>query len=305
MKIFERDHREWKPLATPTSVTIGVYDGVHLGHQHVLRSLEAFGLPVVVATFRQHPVSVIDPETAPPLLMTVERRLELLDEYGVAATALIDFDDTFRRLPAEEFVEKVLVSKLQARRVAVGQGFRFGFRQLGDVALLRSLGVRHGFAVDDVNILEEGVPVRSTVIRALLDEGHVSSASRLLGRPFRLPGTVVPGDRRGRTIGFPTANLATADELVVPGSGVYAVRIRWESRWHLGVVNVGNRPTFGGEASVVEAHVLDYRGDLYGKELEIDFIERLRAEQKFAGVEELVAASKDDIEQARGLLEDS
>lgn len=303
MKTLEGDHREWKQLATPTAVTIGVYDGVHLGHQHVLRSLEAFGLPVVVATFRHHPVRVIDPETAPQLLMTVERRLQLLDEYGVAATALIDFDDAFRRLPAEEFVEKVLVSKLQARRVAVGQGFRFGFRQLGDVALLRSLGARHGFAVDDVDILEEGVPVRSTVIRALLNEGHVGSAARLLGRPFRLPGTVVPGDQRGRTIGFPTANLAIADELVVPGSGVYAVRVRYDETSHLGVVNVGNRPTFGGATSVVEAHLLDYRGDLYGKNLEVDFIERLRAEQKFAGVEELVAAIEGDIDQARGLLE--
>ena len=303
MKTLEGDHREWNQLATPTAVTIGVYDGVHLGHQHVLRSLEAFGLPVVVATFRHHPVRVIDPEAAPQLLMTVERRLQLLEEYGVAATALIDFDDAFRRLPAEEFVEKVLVSKLQARRVAVGQGFRFGFRQLGDVALLRSLGARHGFAVDDVDILEEGVPVRSTVIRALLNEGHVASAARLLGRPFRLPGKVVPGDQRGRTIGFPTANLAIADELVMPGSGVYAVRIRCDETSHLGVVNVGNRPTFGGATSVVEAHLLDYRGDLYGKNLEVDFIERLRAEQKFAGVEELVTAIEGDIDQARGLLE--
>ncbi len=305
MKILEGDYRSWQALSAPTAVTIGVYDGVHLGHQHVLRSLEAFGLPVVVATFRQHPISVIHPDSAPPLLTTVERRLELLADYGVAAVALIDFDDDFRRLAAEEFVENLLVARLQARRVAVGSGFRFGYRQLGDVALLRTLGNRHGFAIDDVNILEEGVPVRSTVIRALLREGHVATAGRLLGRPFRLPGRVVPGDQRGRTIGFPTANLAVDDSLVVPGSGVYAARIGWDEVIHEGVVNVGNRPTFGGAESVVEAHVLDFAGDLYGKEITVDFVARLRAEQKFDGVETLVAAISDDIGEARRVLEDS
>ncbi len=303
MKVLQGDHRTWEPLEGPTAVTIGVYDGVHLGHQHVLRSLEAFGLPVVVATFRQHPVSLIDPESAPQLLMTVEQRLELLEEYGVAAVALFDFDDEFRQLAADEFVEKILVAGLRARRVAVGQGFRFGYRQLGDVALLRALGEQHGFAIDDVDILEEGVPVRSTVIRALIADGHTAAAARLLGRPFRLTGTVIPGDQRGRTIGFPTANLAVADELVIPGSGVYAVRIGWDDVFRSGVVNVGNRPTFGGAESVVEAHVLDYSGDLYGKRLAVDFVARLRAEQKFAGVAELVAAIENDVARTRELLE--
>lgn len=303
MKILTGDYRTWEPLPGPTAVTIGVYDGVHLGHQQVLRSLEAFGLPVVVATFRQHPISVINPAAAPPMLASVERRLEMFAEYGVAAVALFDFDCDFRRLRAEEFVEKILVARLRARRVAVGKGFRFGFRQLGDVALLRSLGERHGFAIDDVDILEEGVPVRSTVIRALLKEGHVAAARRLLGRDFRLSGRVVPGDQRGRTIGFPTANLAVSDDIVVPGSGVYAVRAEWDGTSRLGVVNVGNRPTFGGAESVIEAHVLDYSGDLYGKEISIDFVERLRAEQKFEGVDELVAAINDDVAQARQMLE--
>ncbi len=303
MKVLRGDFRSWEPLPGPNAVTIGVYDGVHLGHQQVLRSLEAFGLPVVVATFNQHPVRVINPSAAPLMLAAVERRLELFEEYGVAAVALLDFDEDFRRIPAEEFVEKILVAKLQARRVAVGRGFRFGFRQLGDVALLRSLGAQHGFAIDDVDILEEGVPVRSTVIRALLREGHVAAARRLLGRDFMLCGRVVPGDQRGRTIGFPTANLAVADDLVIPGSGVYAVKIEWEGTKHLGVVNVGNRPTFGGAESVIEAHVLDYGGDLYGKELAVEFVERLRSEQKFDGVDELVVAIKNDIAEARQLLE--
>ncbi len=303
MRVLEGDYRTWQPLPGPTAVTIGVYDGVHLGHQHVLRSLRASGLPVVVATFREHPVRVIAPAAAPPLLTTVEQRLELLESYGAVAAALLEFNDEFRRIPAEEFVEKILVAVLRAERVAVGRGFRFGHQQLGDIALLRSLGQRHGFVVDDVDILEEGVPVRSTVIRALLKEGHAAAARRLLGRPFRLVGTVVPGDRRGRTIGFPTANLAVAENLIVPGSGVYAVRIIWDGETHPGVVNVGKRPTFGGTESVVEAHVLDYAGDLYGKTLAVDFVERLRSEQKFAGVEELVAAIRKDVTSARRVLE--
>lgn len=303
MKILEGDYRTWDPLAGPSAVTIGVYDGVHLGHQQVLRALEAFGLPVVVVTFRQHPELIIDPEAAPLLLMTVERRLELLAAYGVAAVALIDFDEDFRRLSADEFVESVLVSRLQARRVAVGSGFRFGYRQLGDVPLLRELGVQYGFAVDDVAILEAGVPVRSTVIRALVGEGHVDAAARLLGRPFRLIGRVVAGDQRGRTIGYPTANLQVADGLVVPGSGVYAARVGYGEDSHSGVVNVGNRPTFGGGQSVVEAHLLDFRGDLYDAELTLDFVRRLRAEQKFPGIDELVQAIAQDVEQTRQVLE--
>ncbi|MDJ0664346.1 MAG: bifunctional riboflavin kinase/FAD synthetase [Acidimicrobiia bacterium] len=303
MRVLEGDYQIWDPLPGPSAVTIGVYDGVHLGHQQVLRALEAFGLPVVVVTFRGHPELVIDPDAAPSLLMPVERRLDLLEEYGVAAVALIDFDEDFRRLAADEFVDRVLVAKLQARRVAVGSGFRFGYRQLGDVALLRKLGGQHGFAVDDVAILEEGVPVRSTVIRALVGEGHVDAAARLLGRPFRLVGRVVPGDQRGRTIGYPTANLEVGEGLVVPGSGVYAARTRHGEDAYLGVVNVGNRPTFGGEESVVEAHLLDYRGDLYGSELEIDFVARLRAEQKFPGIEELIEAIANDVHWTRQLLE--
>lgn len=305
MRILDGDYRTWTPLDSATAVTIGVYDGVHLGHQQVIRALGETGLPVVVVTFREHPIKVIDPDAAPRMLTGIDQRLELLAGLGVFATAVIDFDDEFRRLPAEEFVEKVLVTPLHAERVAVGSGFHFGHQQLGDVALLRSLGSRHGFDVDDVEIFEEGVPVRSTVIRALLKEGDVAAARRLLGRPYRLCGIVVPGDRRGRTIGFPTANLAVSEDLVVPGSAVFAVRIHIHGTDHAGVVNIGKRPTFGGTVSVVEAHLLDYSGDLYGQEVAVDFIARLRSEQKFDGVEELVAAITNDIATARRILEES
>ncbi len=305
MRVLEGNYRNWEPLDLPTAVTIGVYDGVHLGHQQVLQALRVGGLAVVVVTFRNHPVSVIAPETAPKLLTTIEQRLEKLADLGVYATAIIDFDDEFRRLPAEEFVEKLLVATLRAERVAVGHGFRFGHRQLGDVSLLRALGSLHGYEVEDVDILEEGVPVRSTVIRALLKEGHAIAAGRLLGRPYRLVGTVVSGDQRGRTIGFPTANLAIDEGTVVPGSGVYAVRIRIDGDAYNGVVNIGRRPTFGGTEYVVEAHALDFTGDLYGQVIGLDFIERLRSEQKFSGVDELVTAIEADVSSARRLLEDS
>lgn len=305
MRILEGDYRSWEPLDRGTAVTIGVYDGVHLGHQRVLQSLRSAGLPLVVVTFRNHPFSVIASETAPKLLTTIEQRLEKLADLGVYATAIIDFDDEFRRLPAEEFVAKLLVATLRAERIAVGRGFRFGHRQLGDITLLRSLGADHGYEVEDVDILEEGVPVRSTVIRALLKEGDTVAAQRLLGRPYRLVGTVVPGDQRGRTTGFPTANLAISDGTVVPGSGVYAVRILIDGVVHRGVVNIGRRPTFGGTEYVVEAHVLDYSGDLYGQVIGLDFVARLRSEQRFSGVDELVAAIHKDVSAARLLLEDS
>ena len=299
MKVLRGDYRSWEPLPHSSAVTVGVYDGVHLGHQHVLNSLVASGLPVVVVTFGAHPVEVIDREAAPDLLTSLERRIEILAEFGVATTAIVDFDDDFRRLAAEEFIEKLLVATFRARRVAVGRGFRFGFKQLGDVALMRALGHRHNFEVDDVEILEEGVPVRSTVIRALLREGDAAAAARLLGRPHRLPGTVVPGDQRGRQIGIPTANLATPPGLLVPGSGVYAAWARLDEVEHQAVVNIGNRPTFGGSESVVEAHLLDFSADLYGRVMEVDFVARLRSEQKFSGIDELVAAISDDIAAAR------
>jgi riboflavin kinase/FMN adenylyltransferase len=305
MKVLYGDYRGWQPLDRPTAVTIGVYDGVHLGHQHVLRSLGDAGLPVVVVTFREHPLQTIAPGAAPKMLASVDQRLGLLEELGVFVTAIVDFDDDFRRLPAEDFIEKVLVATLRAERVAVGRDFRFGYDQLGDVALLRSLGGEYGFQVDDVDILEEGVPVRSTVIRALLKEGHAAAARRLLGRPYRLLGTVVPGDQRGQSIGFPTANLRIDDQVVIPGSAVYVVRIRINDVVHGGVVNIGKRPTFGGTESVVEAHVLEFTGDLYGHEIAVDFLARLRSEQKFAGVDELVAAIHDDVAAARKVLEGS
>ncbi len=302
MKVLRGDYRSWDPLPQASAVTVGVYDGVHLGHQHVLKSLAGSGLPVVVITFGTHPMEVIDREAAPDLLTSLERRIDLLEEFGVSTTAVVDFDYDFRRLAAEEFIEKLLVATFRARRVAVGRGFRFGHKQLGDVALMRALGQRHDFEVEDVEIFEEGVPVRSTVIRALLREGDAAAAARLLGRPHRLSGRIVPGDQRGRQIGFPTANLEPPPGLLVPGSGVYAGWALIDGVGHEAVINIGIRPTFGGSESVVEAHLLDFSADLYGRDLEVDLVARLRSEQKFSGIDELVAAISDDVAAARRIL---
>lgn len=304
MKVLQGDYRSWEPLSRPSAVTIGVYDGVHLGHQRVLSTLRESGLPVVVATFREHPIRTIAPEAAPAMLTTTEQRLELFERYGVSVVALLEFDDDLRTLPAEEFVENILVARLRALRVAVGRGFRFGHEQLGDVPLLRRMGDQHGFDVDDIEILEAGVPVRSTVIRALLEAGDVAAADRLLGRPFQIEGEVVAGDQRGRKIGFPTANLETRPDVIVPGSGVYAVRLHWAEHHQDGVANIGKRPTFGGTERVVEAHVLDFTGDMYGEVIAVDFIERLRAERKFDGVAALVEAIEADVVRARGVLKE-
>lgn len=304
MRVLSGDYRSWEPLTEPSAVTIGVYDGVHLGHQRVLSKLSETGFPVVVATFREHPIRTIDPGSAPPLLTTTDQRLELFERFGVTTVALLEFDDELRNLPAEAFVEKIIVAILHARKVAVGRGFTFGYDQLGDVALLRRMGDQNGFTVEDIAILEEGVPVRSTVIRALLREGDVAAADRMLGWSFQLGGRVVPGDKRGRTIGFPTANLETDPGMIVPGSGVYAARLCWDGVAHNGVVNIGKRPTFGGTESVVEAHAFDFSGDLYGKTITIDFVERLRAERKFESVDSLVRAIEMDIQQARVVFQE-
>jgi len=304
MIVLEGDWRSWDPLAIATAVTVGVYDGVHRGHRHVLRVVaeEASGLPLVVVTFRENPAKIINPAGAPLALTTIEQRLELLADLGVYAAAVIDFDEDFRELSPEEFVEQVIVDKLSARLVAVGDDFRFGYRQRGDVALLTKLGTEYGFTVCRVPILEDNGPVRSTAIRSALAEGDVARARHLLGRPYRLQGTVVSGDRRGRTLGFPTANLEIARDVVIPASGVYAVEVIIGDDVRPGVVNIGTHPTFGGEVQMVEVHVLDFNGDLYGSTVGVDFIARLRGEKKFAGIDELVGAIRDDIARSRKIM---
>ncbi|MFQ5555867.1 MAG: bifunctional riboflavin kinase/FAD synthetase [Acidimicrobiia bacterium] len=302
MIVHEGDYRSWVFDEPRSAVSVGVYDGVHRGHQAVIEALGDGGDPVVVVTFARHPATIVAPSAAPLLLTSVEHRIELLAGYGADHVALLDFDDRMRRLAPEVFVEDVLVDVFRARRVAVGSGFRFGFGLRGDVPLLKSEGERHDFVVSDVPILVDGEPVRSTAIRQALGSGNVERAATLLGRPFQLRAFVVEGDHRGRELGFPTANLEIAAMLARPKRGVYAAMAGEQAVNRPAVVNVGVRPTVDGSRELVEVHLLDGDADLCGSELWVDFVARIRDERRFPSLAALTAQITDDAEQARSLL---
>lgn len=304
MIVLEGDFHDWEPVEHPSAVTIGMYDGVHRGHQQVLAELRSADphLLLAVVTFRDHPAVLLRPDEAPLLLTTIEQRLDLLEANGADVAVVIDFDEQVRHLKAPSFVAEVLVRVLRARLVVVGEDFRFGYRLGGDVALLEVLGEERGFTVRRVGVFEDGEPVRSTAIRRVLTEGDVATAWRLLGRPFQLRGTVVEGDGRGRKIGFPTANLELDPRMFVPGSGVYAALCKVAGDCIPAVVNIGTRPTFGGTERVVEAHLLDFEGDLYGSEVWVDFQAWIRPERKFPDVDALGAQIGEDVAIARTLL---
>jgi riboflavin kinase/FMN adenylyltransferase len=305
VRVLRGDYRQWRLDLPATAVTIGVYDGVHRGHRAVLESLvhRTDGYPVAVVSFADHPLRVLDPERAPGLITTLEQRLEELADAGVAVTALLDFDEIMRATSAEDFVRHVLVDGLHARLVAVGSDFRFGHQRLGDVDLLRRMGGELGFDVLALDLAQaDGVPVSSTQIRRLIVAGDMEAAGDLLGRRFSLRGRVVAGDGRGGAIGYHTANLELAPTQVLPARGVYAAWVRTPQDTHPAVVNVGVRPTFGGHEQVVEAHLLDFDGDLYSDTIEIGFITHLRDEQRFADVDELAAQIGRDVAAARDVL---
>jgi riboflavin kinase / FMN adenylyltransferase len=294
-----------------TAVTIGAYDGVHLGHRHVLRLLQemaaARGLETVVVTFDRHPATVVRPQSAPLLLTDTEQKLELLADAGVERTVVVPFDRTRAHETAEDFVTEVLAGTLGARLVVVGRDFHFGHGRKGNVALLEEMGKRYGFETAGVELDDAaGEPVSSTRIRRLVADGDVTGAARLLGRPHEVRGTVVRGDGRGgATLGLPTANLAVSAGMAMPAEGVYACWYRRpHGERHRAAVNYGRRPTFYGEAGqlVLEAHLLGFEGDLYGEEGRLSFVQRLRGERRFDSVEELVAAMRADVERADALL---
>jgi riboflavin kinase/FMN adenylyltransferase len=308
MKVLRGNPRLWGP-APPggSAVTIGVYDGVHRGHQAVLADLATrAGILEVpqraVLTFDRHPLGLVSPERVPRLLTTIEQRLEILESLGVDLVGVLPFEQV-RDMHVAEFIHQVLLGSLGARLVVIGTNFRFGRDREGDVGALREEGIRHGFEVDAVELLRgDGATVSSSAIRSLLAAGDVEGVESALGRPFELRGLVVPGDGRGETIGFPTANLSFSDEMAVPARGVYAVQVSMGDRLIPGVVNVGVRPTFGGEVLTVEVHLLGFQGDLYGQTLGVRFKHRLREEIRFSGVDQLVAQIEGDIALARRLL---
>jgi riboflavin kinase/FMN adenylyltransferase len=278
----------------PRRIAIGEFDGVHLGHQAVIEGSDT------VLTFDPHPLTVIKPEAAPKLLTTVERKAELVAALGVEELVVIPFDEAFAHRSAEDFVERVLVERLQATHVSVGENFRFGHRAQGDTALLQA---EERFETRVVSLVEvEGEVVSSSHIRGLVLAGEVEHAAAFLGAPFQMRGEVVGGDRRGRELGFPTANLVPDQALIQPGHGIYAARASFDGEERPAAVNVGVRPTFKTDLVVlVEAYLLDWEGDLYGHALAIDFLSRLRGERRFASVDDLIAQMHRDVEAARAV----
>jgi riboflavin kinase/FMN adenylyltransferase len=292
-------------------VTIGAYDGVHLGHRAVIAELrqraERLGCATGLVTFDRHPATVVRPESAPKLLTDLEQKLELLASTGLDYTVVVHFDQPRAHESAEEFVREVLVGCLKARSVVVGHDFHFGHGRRGNVALLQQMGGEHGFDVLGLRLVADdraGV-YSSTRIRALLAAGEVKAAAAALGRPHEVRGAVVQGDRRGRELGFPTANIAVPGEIQLPADGIYAAwYIRPDGARHRAAVSLGRRPTFheDAEASLLEAYLLDFEGDLYGEPARLAFVARLRDEERFDSAESLVEQMERDVEAARLLL---
>lgn len=289
-------------------VTIGVFDGVHKGHQeiigHAVKRAGDLGMPAVVVTFDPHPSEVVRPGSHPAVLTEPARKAELIEQLGVDVLCVIPFTLEFSRLPAEQFAHDVLLEHLHASLVVVGENFRFGHRAAGDVPMLERLGRTFGFAVEPSRLVASDIAVlSSTYVRACVDAGDVAAAAVALGRPHRLEGVVVRGDRRGRQLGFPTANLICGRYAAVPGDGVYAAwLVRTDGQRLPTAVSVGTNPTFSGRERRVEAYVLDFNGDLYGERLALDFVARLREMRTYASVEPLAAQIREDVAQTRALL---
>jgi riboflavin kinase/FMN adenylyltransferase len=298
--------------ASGSVVTIGAYDGVHVGHQAVIaemrRRASAAGLDATVVTFDRHPASVVRPASAPRLLTDLDQKLELLAATGIERCLVITFDELRSKEPAEDFVREILVDRLGARLVIVGEDFHFGHQRRGDVALLRTMGADLGFEVEGIELVEApgvGERASSTAIRHALVEGDLAKATAMLGRPPEVRGVVAHGDERGRELGFPTANVSVPGEILLPADGIYA---GWFQRadgtvWPT-AISLGRRPTFYAEAhvSLLEAHLLDFEGDLYDEDVRVRFVARLRGEERFDSIDALVQQIGRDCDDARLVL---
>ena len=292
----------------PTVVTVGMFDGVHRGHRYLIGRVKEvaaeMGCASAVITFTNHPRSVMRPDTRIPLLNSPEDRLRLLSETGVDLVVPLTFTLEFSYLRAREFVEFLLRS-LNMRGLVIGPDFAFGFQREGTPEVLAALGEEHGFTVEVVEpVTFDDLVVSSTEVRRCVEAGDIAHAAAMLGRAFAISGFVEEGDRRGRTIGFPTANVAVEPGFIVPGHGVYATWTQADGRTYLSATNVGVRPTFGGGGRQIETHLLDYDGDLYNAKLWVAFARKLRNEQPFSGVDALVAQLQRDVAAAREVLEE-
>ena len=304
MRVLDGAWDVWEPPPGSTSITIGVLDGVHRGHRELLRRLDPSHRRTVL-TFEPHPVEVLRPGTSPRLLTTIEERLALLDDLGVELVGVLDLAGIKEQSP-EEFVRGVLVHKLAVGQLVVGEDFRFGHDRAGDVGLLRRMGSDLGFDVDVIDLVaDEAAVVSSSRIRSLIEEGDVGTASELMGSWFTLSNVVVQGDRRGRELGFPTANLRPPSRKVIPGHGVYACFATHDGVAHAAAVNVGVRPTFDGHELLIEAHLLDFDDDIYESELTVRFVEYLRPELRFDGAGSLVEQMHDDVARSREILDEA
>jgi riboflavin kinase / FMN adenylyltransferase len=291
----------------PVCAAIGVLDGVHLGHREIIRRIRAQARELngvsLVITFDRHPNAVVAPARTPPMISTLSQRLRLLEESGADATLVLHFDEALSRVSGEDFIRHLHRDLGQLRSLTVGEEFTFGHRRSGDVALLRKLGTELGFDIDAVGPVEVGDErVSSTLIRELIQAGELDAAAKLLGRRHAIAGPVFSGDQLGRKIGFPTANLDTTG-LVLPPFGVYAGRTRVEGKDWKVAMNIGVRPTLNQPQPQlrVEAHLLNFNGDLVGVELEVELLARLRPEMKFTSLEELKAQIAKDVAAIRGL----
>lgn len=286
-----------------TVLTLGVFDGLHLGHQAIMKTIveraKATNSVPTVITFDPHPRAVLHPENAPPLLQTLDQRLANFEFLGIEQAIVIRFDKEFADRNAEEFLRDIVHDRLQAREVYLGKGFAFGKNRGGNIGLLKKMSERLGFFADEVEeITLRGQRISSSKIRRLLADGEVNLARRMLGRPYGVEGQIVRGDQRGRTIGFPTANLKPHNR-VIPKYGVYATANLIDGVWRRSITNVGVRPTFEGDKEPsIESYIFDFDGDLYGDVLRVRFLYRIRDERKFGGIDELKNQIQKDTQTA-------
>lgn len=301
MKIFHGTDNAG--ISRGTVLTLGVFDGLHLGHQRIMQtvveSAKAINAVPTVITFDPHPRAVLHPENAPPLLQTLDQRLANFEVLGIKQTIVIRFDKEFASLDAETFLTDIVHERLQAREVFLGKGFFFGKNRGGNIELLREMSKRLGFFADEVaEVRLRGTRISSSKIRHLLAEGKVNLARRMLGRPYGVEGQIIHGLQRGRTIGFPTANLHPHNR-VIPKFGVYATATLINNEWRRSITNVGIRPTFDDDRNPsIESYVFDFDGDLYGDVLRVRFLHRIRDERKFNGIDELRAQIEKDTRRA-------
>jgi riboflavin kinase / FMN adenylyltransferase len=301
MKIFHGT--ENANILRPTVLTLGVFDGLHLGHQLIMRTVveraKSADAVSTAITFDPHPRAVLHPESAPPLLQTLDQRLANFEVLGIEQVIVIPFDREFAAQPAEDFLHDIIHDRLHAKEVYLGKGFAFGKGRGGNINLLRNMSDRLGFHADEVPEVQlRGRRISSSAIRKLLDAGQINLSRRMLGRPYGVEGVIIRGDRRGHTIGFPTANLHPHNR-VIPKYGVYATATLVDGTWRRSITNIGVRPTFEKDSEPsIETYIFDFDGDLYGDVLRVRFLHRIRDERKFSGIDELKAQIGRDTQRA-------